>query len=478
MGELIYDALIGLDTVLYYPILIIILAAAGIFFSIRTKGVQLRLFPHACKLIMEKPESSDNTEKPVSSFQALMVSTASRVGTGNIIGVSTAICLGGPGSAFWMWLMCIIGAASAFAESTLAQIYKQKDEQGGCYGGPAYYIEKALGARWAAILFTIFLILTYGFGFNMLCSFNLQSSFAVYDFYQEYEKIVPVIIGAVIAILVAYCLFGGGQRIVKMTSTIVPIMGVAYVIITLIVILAHITSIPAMFVEIFRDAFNFKAIFGGMAGSCMIYGFKRGLYSNEAGVGSAPNASASANVSHPVKQGLVQTVSVYIDTMLLCTATAFMCLSSGTARSADVAGAQYVQNATATVFGAAGPTIITIAMVLFAFTTLLGNLYYVETALAYLNNKKKPSKKVMNITYLICSVIIFIGALTPMDACWALADITMGGMTIINLPACALLSGTVIKILKDYEKQRHEGRNPVFKAKSIGLEISNLAFWK
>lgn len=464
--------LTSIDSVMYYPILIIVMAAAGIYFTCRTKFVQVRMFGEACRLVMEKPQDA----KHVSSFQALMVSTASRVGTGNIIGVSTAICLGGPGAVFWMWVMCIIGASSAFIESTLAQIYKRRDKDGGCYGGPAYYIERALHARWLSVLFCIFLIATYAFGFNLLCSYNLQSTFAAYRFYDP--KTTPVIIGAILAVLVGYCVLGGGKRIVHLTEVIVPVMGVSYVVIALIVILAHITNIPAMFALIFENAFDFKAIAGGIAGSCLVYGIKRGLYSNEAGVGSAPNAAASAVVSHPVKQGLVQTISVYIDTMLLCTATALMCLSSGAARSKAVSGAPYVQNAISTVFGKAGPLFITVAMVLFAFTTLIGNLYYVGNALAYMNHKKMPSKRFMTVFHIICAVVVFAGALVPMDAAWALADITMGLMTLINLPSCVLLSGTAIRALRDYEKQKKEGKNPVFRAHDIGIYDGVLDFWK
>ena len=461
-----------IDDVMYYPILIIVMAIAGLYFTCRTRFVQLRLFPEACRLIMEKPADQQH----VSSFQALMVSTASRVGTGNIVGVSTAICLGGPGAVFWMWLMCIIGAASAFVESTLAQIYKRKDEDGGCYGGPAYYIEQALHAPWLSVVFCVCLIATYAVGFNMLCSYNLQSTFAAYGFYQP--SVTPAVVGLVLAVLVGYCVLGGGKKIVRLTEVVVPFMGLFYVAISLIVILAHITNIPHMFVMIFKDAFNFRSIFGGVSGSCMIYGIKRGLYSNEAGVGSAPNASASAVVSHPVKQGLVQTVSVYIDTMLLCTATALMCLSSGVEISADVNGTPYVQNAVATVFGKAGPIFITLAMVLFAFTTLLGNLYYVDNALIYMNKKKRPGRNFMRIFYIICTLVILFGAVIPMDAAWATADITMGLMTIINLPCCFVLFGTAWKALVDYEKQKRQGRNPVFHAKDIGLDRNRLSFWK
>ncbi len=470
----IVDILDKIDGILYYPILIVILTAAGLYFTIRTRAVQLRMFPEACRQIMEPPPGGD--KEAVSSFQALMVSTASRVGTGNIVGVSTAICLGGPGAVFWMWLLAILGGASAFVESTLAQIYKRKDHEGGFYGGPAYYIEQALHAPVISVLFCVFLILTYAFGFNLVCSYNLQTTFQAYSFYNP--SVTPYIVGAVLALLVGYCLFGGGTRIVNITSIIVPFMGISYVIISLVVIISNLSYLPTMFGVIFADAFDFKSILGGISGSCMIYGIKRGLYSNEAGVGSAPNAAAAADVSHPVKQGLVQALSVYIDTILLCTATALMCLSTGVEFNEEVSGAPYVQNAISTVFGTIGPLFITGAMILFAFTTLLGNLYYTNNALNYLNGKREPSQLFMRCYYVVCVVIIFVGAISPATAVWALADITMGGMTFFNLPACILLSGVVIKALKDYEAQKKQGKNPVFHAKNIGMDESELDCWK
>ena len=462
----------SIDDFLYYPVLMIVLIIAGVYFTLRTRGVQIRLFGESCRLVGEKNDDS----KRVSSFQALMVSTASRVGTGNIIGVSTAICLGGPGACFWMWIMCIIGASSAFIESTLAQIYKRRDAEGNSYGGPAYYIDKAFRSKTMAKVFCVFLIATYAIGFNLLCSFNLQSTFETYDFYDD--RITPSIVGLITAAMVGFCLAGGGKRIVKFTSLIVPVMGIAYVIISIIVIAANVTNIPAMFGEIFRDAFDFRAIFGGMAGSCMILGIKRGLYSNEAGVGSAPNASASAHVSHPVKQGLVQTLSVYIDTLVLCTATALMCLSSGVEHTKEVSGAPYVQNAISTVFGSVGPVFITIAMVLFAFTTLLGNLYYVDNALVFLNNNVMPGRRFKNVFKAVCVGVIFLGSIVSVDIAWAIADITMGGMTLINLPACVILSKYAINALKDYDNQKKMKMNPVFKACNIGMDTEQLDFWK
>ena len=461
-----------IDDVMYYPILIIVMGIAGLYFTFKTRGVQIRLFGESMRILLEPPDE----EGAVSSLQAMLVSTASRVGTGNIIGVSTAICLGGPGAVFWMWVMCIIGASSAFIESTLAQVFKQKDHTGHAYGGPAYYIEEGLNNKKLAVLFCIFLIITYAIGFNMLCSFNLQSTFVEYPFYNP--STTPILIGAILAILTGYCLLGGGKRIIKITSTVVPFMGIAYVAIALIVILLNIQHIPAMFGLIFKDAFDFASIFGGIAGSCMVYGIKRGLFSNEAGVGSAPNASASANVSHPAKQGLVQTLSVYIDTLLLCTATALMCLSTGIPITPAISGAPYVQNAIATVFGGIGPIFITVAMVLFAFTTLIGNLYYVDNALIFLNGKTKPSERFMKVFHVFCALVVFRGATITLDAAWAMADITMGGMTLINLPVCVLLGKIATDCLKDYEKQRKMGIEPVFKATSIGLNEEEFDFWK
>lgn len=465
------ELLSAVNGVLYYPILIIVLLACGFYFTIRTKFIQFGLLGEAFKVITEKPEGKDD----VSSFQALMVSTASRVGTGNIVGVSNAICLGGPGAVFWMWIIALIGGASAFIESTLAQIYKKRGADGVSYGGPSYYIENALGSRGLGVLFAIALIATYAVGFNMLASFNLQDSFRVYDFYIPGKT--SWMIGAVLAILAGYCILGGGKRIIKYTSLLVPFMGVIFVIMALIMIVVNIKNIPAMFGMIFKDAFNFRAIFGGVAGSCLVQGIKRGLYSNEAGMGSAPNAAASASVSHPVKQGLVQMISVFLDTLVICSATAFMSLASGIVPSEDLAGAPFVQASLATVFGRYGNLFITVSLALFAFTTLLGNLYYVDSCLTYLN-KKTPSKTFMICYRIIATILIFVGAGMEMSLAWDIADFLMGVMCLINIPSIIILGGTALKALEDYKKQREEGKNPAFKAEAIGIDTSKLDYWK
>ena len=457
---------------MYSYLLIILLLAVGLYFTFRTRFVQLRMLGESIRLVTEK--SSDKNS--VSAFQALMVSTASRVGTGNIVGVANAIAIGGYGAVFWMWIIALIGGASAFIESTLAQIYKKRDENGGSYGGPAYYIEAALKSRWLGVVFALALIATYAVGFNMLCSYNLVTSLSQYSFYGDPEtSLVPLICGAVLAVLTAICVLGGGKRIVKVTSFLVPIMGVSYIVMALITMVLNIGTLPAVFKAIFVSAFDFKAIFGGFAGSALMHGIKRGLYSNEAGVGSAPNAAAAADVSHPVKQGLVQMLSVFIDTLLVCTATAMMCLSSGIVPSESLSGAPFVQKALSVNFGQFGYGFITFALLLFAFTTLLGNLFYCEGCLNYIA-KRTLSKKVMLVFNLCACGVIFLGALLDFGLVWNLADVLMGIMALINLPVIVLLGRPALAALKDYTAQRKAGQNPVFKAASVGLR-QKTDFW-
>ena len=458
-----------ISNALYSYILIIALVLCGLYFTFRTRFAQFRLLGRQIKEVSSKPADGKGT----SSFQALMVSTASRVGTGNIIGVSTAICLGGFGSVFWMWIIAIIGGASAFVESTLAQIYKRKGVDG-WHGGPAYYIETALKSRGLAIAFSIFLILTYAFGFNMLASYNLQSTFSSYSFYDA--STTPWIIGAIIAILVGYCLFGGGKRIARVTSVLVPVMGVAYILVALVIVVLNIETLPSVFGRIFSEAFDFTAIFGGFSGSCIMYGIKRGLYSNEAGVGSAPNASATAEVDHPVQQGLVQILSVFLDTILVCSATAFMCMCSGVEPTEALSGAPYVQASLSATLGAFGPAFITVAMILFAFTTLIGNLYYVDQSLFFMF-KKKPGKVFLSVYYVIASLVIFVGAGLSAGLLWDIADVLMGLMALINVPVIIILGKYAIRALRDYESKVKTGEKISFRAKDIGIP-EDVDCWK
>ncbi|MDK8503325.1 alanine/glycine:cation symporter family protein [Aerococcus sp. UMB1112A] len=472
MSEMITGFLSPISDFLYYPVLIVLLLGIGLYFTFRTKFIQLSNLKEAIQVVLEAPEE----EGSVSSFQALMISTASRVGTGNIVGVATAICLGGYGAVFWMWIVALIGGASAFIESTLAQIYKRRDTfSGESYGGPSYYIESALHSRTLGIIFSIFLILTYAVGFNMLAAFNLRDSFQVYDFYSP--QWTPILVGAGLALVTAYCVLGGGKRIIQFTSFLVPFMGMIYVAVAVLMIILNLNYMPTVFKLIFQDAFNFKAIFSGIAGSSMMYGIKRGLFSNEAGIGSAPNAAAAAHVSHPVKQGLVQMMSVFIDTLVICSATAFMCLSSGVQPVAELSGAPYVQAALSTFLGGYGNLFITISLMLFGFTTLIGNLYYVDNNLAYIFGKM-PRASFMVAFRLAAAGIIFLGAIQEADLVWLMADVMMALMALINLPSILILSKTALAALSDYSKQRRAGQKPVFYAKNIGLDDSQLDYWK
>ena len=456
------DFINALSDLLYSRILIVLLLGTGIYFSVRTRFVQFRLFAESIRVVAQ-PNTEGNG---LSSFQALMVSTASRVGTGNIAGISTAICLGGAGAVFWMWLTAILGSASAFIESTLAQIYKRKAEDGSSYGGPAYYIQAALKQHWIGVLFAVFLILTYMGGFNLVASFNIADSFRAYGFFDESST--PLIVGIILALVFALCIFGGSRQISRITEILVPAMGIFYLAVALFIVATHYELIPQMFRDIFTNAFDFRAIFGGFAGSCVMNGIKRGLFSNEAGVGSAPNAAASASVSHPVKQGLVQMLSVFIDTILICSATAFMLLCSGVAPSDELKGMPWVQAAASESLGGFGTIFISIALCLFAFTTLIGNFYYAEMGLKYLCGKT-PGRALLNTFRIIAAVIVLAGSVMEFGLVWSTADVLMGFMAIINLPVIIILGGPAIRCMKDYVKQKKAGKNPVFKAADIDL---------
>ena len=459
------QVLTAINDAMYTYILLILLVGVGLYFTVRTKGVQLRLLKDGIKCMLEKAPESETGEKKVSSFQALMISTASRVGTGNIAGIATAIAAGGPGAVFWMWLMAVIGGASAFVESTLAQIYKVK-ENGQFRGGPSYYMQKALGKRWLGVLFSIALIICFAYGFNGLQAFNMSSSLEYYiPNYSETN--IPMILGIILAAATAAVIWGGVHRIGFITSVIVPVMATIYILIGLVTMAMHIGQLPHVFAVIFENAFDFQAMAGGMAGSAVVIGIKRGLFSNEAGMGSAPNASASADVEHPVKQGLVQVISVFIDTLLICSSTAMMLLVSGIeGKSGVLDGIPYVQAAISANVGKWGIHFITFSIFAFAFSSLVGNYYYAESNILFIKN----SRVFLNIFRVTCVVAIFLGAQADFSLMWNIADITMGVMAIINILSIFLLGGIAMKALKNYEEQRKQGINPVFKGKDIGIE--------
>ena len=461
----LYDGLLYLTG---WP-LAVLLITGGLYFTFRTGFIQLRLLFESVRVVLEKPSQNGS----VSSFGALMVSTASRVGTGNIIGVSTAICFGGPGAVFWMWVTAIIGGASAFVESTLAQIYKRRNPDGTSYGGPAFYIESACRNKFLAVLFALALIFTYGVGYNMLASYNLQSAFSNFGFYKPHHCWY---FGIAVSALFLFTILFGSRILVKTTGVIVPVMGVLYILLAVTALVLNFREIPQMFKMIFAGAFDFKAIFGGFAGSCVMWGLKRGLYSNEAGIGSAPNAAAAADVSHPVKQGLVQMLSVFIDTNLICMATALMCLVSGVAPTAQNAGAPFVQQALSVTFGKTGPVFIAVAMLFFAYTTLLGNFYYVESCCAYLAGRQ-PGKSSLLIIRIAGALLILFGAALKMEHAWNIADIAQCILAFINIPVCIYLGNKAYSALKDYISQKKQNKNPVYKSRLNGV-AEDTDFWK
>ena len=459
------EILTKLNDVMYSYVLIIMLVGVGIYFTVRTKGVQFRLFADGIKAMLEPAEKSENGEKKVSSFQALMISTASRVGTGNIAGIATAIAAGGPGAVFWMWVMALIGGASAFIESTLAQVYKVK-EGGQFRGGPSYYMERALGKRWMGVLFSILLIICFAYGFNGLQVYNMSSALEYYI--EDYSNTAgPMVVGIVLAAVTGLVIWGGVHRIGFISSVIVPIMATIYILMGLVTIVLNITQLPHVIGVIVKEAVDVLAIMGGFAGSAVVLGIKRGLFSNEAGMGSAPNASASADVDHPVKQGLVQVISVFIDTILICSSTAFMLLMSGVQGESGVLdGIPYVQAAIKANVGELGIHFITVSIFAFAFTSLIGNYCYAESNILFIKN----NKVVLNIFRVTCLVAIFLGAQADFGVVWNLADVTMGFMAIVNIIAIFLLGKVALKVLKNYEEQKKAGKNPVFYEDAVGLK--------
>lgn len=465
-NQVLIDFTGEVDSFMYTYILLVLLVAAGIYFTCRTRFVQIRYLKDMFVHITEKKH--DGSDKTLNSFQAMMVSTASRVGTGNIAGVATAVALGGPGAVFWMWVMSLIGAATAFVESTLAQIWKIKKPEGGFMGGPAYYIQQGLGKRWVGVLFAILLILCFAFGFNGLQAYNAASSFAPYVAGEngEADPAVAMAVGLVLVLMTAAVIFGGTKRISAFTSILVPIMALVYIALAVFIVATNFDLMPAVFGFIFSSAFDFESIFGGFAGSCVMLGIKRGLYSNEAGMGSAPNAAAAASVSHPVKQGLIQSLSVYIDTLLLCTCSAMIVMVFYVQQpetAAALNGIPLVQLAIQNSVGNFGMYIITFAIWCFAYTSLLGNYFYAESNLLFITK----NRTVLFVFRVVCCLMIFYGATNSFDLAWNLADIFMGFMAMLNLVAIFILGKWAFKALDDYTVQRKKGLDPVFVADGI-----------
>ena len=464
--DVITQILDGLNTFLYSKILIVLLVFTGVYFTVRTKAVQFRLLPEAIREVAEPKHDQGG----ISSFQALMLSTASRVGTGNIAGVATAIAGGGPGAVFWMWVTALVGGASAFIESTLAQVYKVADGDQ-FRGGPAYYIQYGLGKRWLGIVFAVLLILCFGFGFNGLQSYNATSAFQFYLGSRFEPTHFALLMGLLMAAGTAFVIFGGVHRISFISSVVVPVMAIGYMALGLWVIVRNITVLPAVFGMIFASAFDVQAIVGGFAGSCVAFGVKRGLFSNEAGMGSAPNAAATANVSHPAKQGLVQMLSVFIDTLLICSTTALILLVSGTPDN-GFNGMPYVQSAVFGQVGFWGSHFLTFAILAFAFSSIIGNYYYAEANLLFI----KDSKTLLMVFRLAVVVMVFFSASASFDFVWNLADVLMGFMALVNIIVILRMGGQALRVLDDYTRQKKAGHDPIFHAADVG--IKNTQQWK
>ncbi|MDQ0246886.1 AGCS family alanine or glycine:cation symporter [Bacillus fengqiuensis] len=465
-----------LNSVLWSTTMIYFCLGVGLLFSILTRFLQIRLVKDMV-VQMFKGKSSD---AGVSSFQALSLTLSGRVGTGNIAGVATAIAFGGPGAVFWMWVMALLGAATSFIECTLAQIYKVKQD-GEYRGGPAYYIEKGIGWKWYGILFAIaalvaMSILMPGVQANSI-AVGLENAF----------DLNPTVTGVGLVVLLAFIIFGGVKRIANVAQYVVPFMALGYIVLALIIMVMNIGELPGVFALIFKSAFALDSAFGGMIGMAVLWGVKRGVYSNEAGQGTGPHGAAAAEVSHPAKQGLVQAFSIYIDTLLVCSATAFMILFTGMYNTqapdgsyivnnlGDVEpGPGYTQAAIETVLPGFGAGFVAIALFFFAFTTIMAYYYIAETNIAYLLRGKNSKWAVLALKFVILAVT-FYGSVKTAALAWALGDIGLGIMVWLNLIAILILAKPALVALKDYENQKKQGLDPVFDPEKLG--IKNADYW-
>ncbi len=444
----------------------------GIYFTVRSGVVQFRLIPEMFRTLTDKtPRTVDGKPQSVSAFQAFTISAASRVGVGNIAGVGTAIALGGPGAVFWMWLMAFIGGASSFIESSLAQLYKTKDKDG-FRGGPAYYMQRGLKARWLGIWFAIILIICFPFAFSSLQA-NTIAATVTATIGEGSPEWLPWAIGVFVAALTALVVFGGVRRIASVTQLLVPIMALAYLLLGLAVVALHIDRLPEVFAAIFTQAWGFNEVVGAAFGYIVLTGVKRGMFSNEAGLGSAPNAGASAAVTHPVKQGLVQTLGVYFDTFLVCSITAFIILVSVPDLANAERGIDLTQTALVSTLGAWSSIALSVIIFLLAFSSILGNYYYGESNIEFIN----PNRGVLAAYRVLVVVAVLLGSVVGADLVWNFADGVMGLMALTNLIAIALLSGIAFRLLKDYTQQRREGRDPVFTRDRMP-DVTGIEVWE
>ncbi|RTZ16050.1 sodium:alanine symporter family protein [Vibrio aquaticus] len=446
-----------MNDLLWGSILVYLLVGVGIYFTVRLGFIQFRHFGHMFSVL----KNSRKADKAgISSFQALCTSLAARVGTGNMAGVAVALTAGGPGAIFWMWLIAMLGMATSFAESTLAQLYKTKDDDGNYRGGPAYYMEKGLGMRWMGVLFSVFLIIAFGLVFNAVQANSIAN--AMHNAFGWEDTYV----GVVVVLLSSIVIFGGIKRIARVAELVVPIMALAYLLLALFVMMMNLEKLPAVLTLIFKSAFGLQEAAAGGLGyaiaQAMINGIKRGLFSNEAGMGSAPNAAASATPypPHPASQGYVQMLGVFMDTIVICSATVAIILMSGEyVPHGEVTGIELTQSALSSQVGEWGGIFVAVAIFFFAFTSIIANYSYAETNLIFLEHNHKAGLGIFRIVVL--GMVMF-GAVASLPVVWALADVSMGLMAIVNLVAILLLSGIVIKLAKDYNRQLDEGKVPTF----------------
>lgn len=457
----------AINDILWSYILVIMLLGCAIWFTVRSRFVQFRMIGEMVRLLGDSASKGPGGEKHISSFQAFAVSLASRVGTGNLAGVATAVAIGGPGSVFWMWLIALLGSSSAFVESTLAQLYKVKGNDS-FIGGPAYYMLYGLGLRWMGVIFAVLISITFGFAFN-----SVQSN-TICDAWEGAFGIDHKLIGAIITILTLAVIFGGIHRIAKVSSIVVPVMALGYIALALGIVLFNITHLPSLLESIIANAFGWEQALGGSVGAALMQGIKRGLFSNEAGMGSAPNVAASAHVTHPVKQGLIQALGVFTDTLIICTCTAFIILFSGVPLDGSINGVQLTQQALSNEVGSFGGIFVALAILLFAFSSIIGNYYYGEANIRFITS----NKHVLFVYRLLVGGMVMFGAMASLDLAWSLADVTMGLMTICNLIAISLLSRQAFLLLQDYVNQKKAGiKSPIFDKNSIP-ELKNKAkFW-
>ena len=466
----------AINAIVWSPALVFLCLGAGLYFSVRTRFLQVRHSREMIRLLLDGRAS----EAGISSFQALTMTLAGRVGTGNIAGVATAITFGGPGALFWMWVVAFLGASSAFVESTLGQVYKEKIN-GQYRGGPAFYIEKGLGIKWFALLFAFTTILACGFllpgvqanaiASSINTAFNIDTRFTA----------------AALAILLGFIIFGGLKRIANFAVAVVPFMAIAYIGVALVIVLINIDKVPAMFVLIISSAFGFNSAFGAILGLAIMWGVRRGVYSNEAGQGTGPHASSAASVSHPAKQGLVQAFSVYVDTLLVCTATGFMLLITGlynvegptgevmyTGVAGVGAGAGYVQSAMENLMPGFGNIFVALALFFFAFTTIVAYYYIAETNISYINRFIARPWMTQVLRVGIIAAVVY-GTVKTADLAWGLGDIGVGLMAWLNIAAILMMQKPAFICLKDYEEQKARGIDPQFNPEA--LNIKGADYW-